>query len=90
MRRAREFLTNLGCAITAGILSAIAFPPLDIDWVIFFALVPLLWSISESKSNKHAFFYGMVSGILFGFFFAKFLTSASTWTGWASLSAADD
>ncbi|MBA4366659.1 MAG: apolipoprotein N-acyltransferase [Desulfobacterium sp.] len=49
-------------AIVSGLLMTSAFPKINLDWVAWFAFIPLLYSI-KNLSVKNAFYIGLVAGI---------------------------
>ena len=53
---------KLICALTSGVLLTAAFPPLKLEWVAGFALVPLLKAI-DGEPPKSAFIWGFVAGM---------------------------
>ena len=69
-------------AALSGVLMGLAYPPFEIDWLIWFALVPLLWVISRERRNLHLFAAGFVTGLVFYLIINHTLTSAEGWTGW--------
>jgi len=80
--KARSLLACLALAALSGVLMGVAYPPFEIDWLIWIALVPLLWVIRREKRNLHLFLAGFVSGLAFYLFINQPLTSAGGWTGW--------
>jgi len=51
-------------AVASGLMSAVAFPPWDLGWAAFIALVPLLLALDGSDSGEAAWL-GYVAGVAF-------------------------
>jgi apolipoprotein N-acyltransferase len=70
--------------VLSGILLALAFPPYNLGFLIFIALIPLFLFINlKQVSNKKALLGGMIAGFLFfGIFFNWFFgTAPFEWLG---------
>ena len=50
-------------AVLSGLILTASFPPSKLDWMVWFALVPLLKSIDD-ESPPHAFFLGLIAGLV--------------------------
>lgn len=59
-----EFRKKLLLSIFSGLLLAVIFPRLNLEFFAWFALVPLLILINKSKGFKDSFFYGFLTGIV--------------------------
>lgn len=66
-------------AISSGILLGLTYPPFGYSWLIWFALIPLLWAIHE---HRQPFLTGYIAGFIFCLIVTHPLTSAHEWTGW--------
>jgi len=70
--------------ILSGVLLILAYPPYDLEFLIWFALIPLFWFVFAEKINpKKAFIGGTICGIVF---FGKlfdwlFATAPFEWLG---------
>jgi len=52
--------------ILSGVLLILAYPPYDLEFLIWFALIPLFWFVFAEKINpKKAFIGGTICGIVF-------------------------
>lgn len=69
-------------AVLSGTLMGLAYPPFEIDWLIWIALVPLLWVIATAERASQAALAGFVAGLIFFLFVNQPLTSSQGWTGW--------
>jgi apolipoprotein N-acyltransferase len=70
--------------ITSGLLLFLAYPPQDLWFLVFIALIPLFWFLfSEKTSFKKAFWGGGVTGFIFmgGLFVWLFYTAPFEWLG---------
>lgn len=70
--------------ILSGILLILAYPPYDLEFLIWIALIPLFWFLAlKQTSPKKAFFGGTICGILFfGKLFSWiFATAPFEWLG---------
>ncbi len=56
---------SLLASATSGLLLATAFPPWQLDLIVWIALVPLLWSIRSCRTSTEAALCGWVSGFFF-------------------------
>jgi apolipoprotein N-acyltransferase len=77
---------NLWLALPAlsGILLFLAYPPQDLWFLVFIALIPLFWFLfSEKISFKKAFWGGAITGFIFmgGLFVWLFYTAPFEWLG---------
>ena len=85
------FLTKAAIALLGGISLALAYPPFGQSYLIFFSIIPLLFSLSlpvPPFSRKRQFFHGFGVGYSYGlgFFLMNFkwlLTVA--WAGWLAM-----
>jgi len=80
--KARGLLPCLALAALSGTLMGLTYPPFEIDWLIWLALVPLLWVIRSERRTLHLFVTGFVTGLVFYLIINQSLTSAEGWTGW--------
>jgi len=80
--KARSLLPCLSLAALSGVLMGLAYPPFEINWLIWVALVPLLWVIVTADRKLHAFLAGFIAGFIFFIFVIQPLTSSQGWTGW--------
>ena len=80
--KARGLLPCLALAALSGTLMGLTYPPFEIDWLIWLALVPLLWVIRSERRTLHLFVAGFVTGLVFYLIINQSLTSAEGWTGW--------
>ncbi|MBE9504296.1 MAG: apolipoprotein N-acyltransferase, partial [Proteobacteria bacterium] len=53
-----------GFSILSAALYVLASPPIDLEFIGFFCLTPLLFAIKESKSTRHALGAGLGSGLV--------------------------
>ena len=49
-------------SILSGLMLTASFPPGKLDWIVWFALIPLLKSL-EKESYSHAFILGLITGL---------------------------
>ena len=49
-------------SILSGVMLTVSFPPGKLDWIVWFALVPLLKNL-EKESYSHAFTLGLITGL---------------------------
>ncbi len=71
-------------ATLSGLLLFLAYPPQNLWFLVFFALVPLFWSLfSEKINSKKAFWAGTIAGFIFmaGLFVWLFQTAPFEWLG---------
>ncbi len=73
-----------GCSALSGVLLYLSFPPVDMWWLSFVALVPLLVILPMTRSQLVAAFYGGVAGLLF-YVPALFWLASVTVGGWLLL-----
>ena len=74
-----------GVAGLSGVAAALAFPPFEAGFLVWVALVPLLWIVRSSRSVPRAALVGWFAGSLFYFLILGPLASAYLWSGWASV-----
>lgn len=60
----KKISTNLVLSIVCGIFTATAFPKFYANWLIFVALVPVVWATYHSKKYA-SFFWGFIAGFTF-------------------------
>ncbi|MHB1695087.1 MAG: apolipoprotein N-acyltransferase [bacterium] len=60
----RSILINSASACLSGILIGFLFPNFNFEFLAWFALVPLLYAVNNSKNFKESFLYGFLSGII--------------------------
>jgi apolipoprotein N-acyltransferase len=60
--REYSFIRKILCAILSGIMLTASFPPGNLQWVAWFALVPLLMSLNNEPPSR-AFLLGLIAGI---------------------------
>ncbi|MDP3703968.1 MAG: apolipoprotein N-acyltransferase [Candidatus Omnitrophota bacterium] len=70
-------------ALLSGILLGLAFPPVDLKWLAWVGLAPLLWAIRRCERPRRAFGLGYLAGFIFFLITLHPLVSAHAWTGWA-------
>ncbi len=58
-----EKLVNIALAILTGILYAFLFPDFNLEFLAWFFLLPLLYSVNRAKNFKESFLYGFISGV---------------------------
>lgn len=56
---------NLYLSVISGIFLILIFPKFDLEFIAWFALVPLLLSISSSENPKDAFKTGFITGFIY-------------------------
>lgn len=76
-------------AALSGVLLGLSYPPADFSWLIWVALVPLLWSVMHQKHAGRLFLIGLVAGTVFYLIATRPLVSAHLWAGWQAGSSAD-
>ncbi len=81
-RQTKSFMPWVLPSITSGVLLGIAFPPLDLTWLVWFGLAPLLWVSFNEPRRAQAFFSGFIAGLLFWLINLRPLVSAYLWSGW--------
>ena len=70
--------------ILSGLLLFLSYPPQNLWFLVFLALVPLFWFLfSEKTSDKQAFWGSLISGFIFigGLFVWLFYTAPFEWLG---------
>gem|GEM_PF-6765253 len=87
----KKFGVQTFLTLLSGALSAIAYPPFNQPYLIFFSLIPLFFLLDltfPTSAKKHLFWHGFRLGYLFGvgFFLVNFkwLTTVA-WFGWLSI-----
>lgn len=83
----RSTFAGLMLAVLSGVLLGLAFPPLDFSWLIWMALVPLLWATMHAPGARVAFAYGLTTAVIFYLITTYPLTSAHSWSGWQSVAS---
>lgn len=68
--------------VVSGLLLALSYPPLEWSWLVWIALVPLLWAMHSNGSSRTVFFAGFATGLAFYLISLFPLTSGHEWTGW--------
>lgn len=62
----RRRLARVGAAAASGVLLAAAHPPLDAGWLVFVALLPLLWAVTSGRRRfRTSLALGYISGAVF-------------------------
>jgi len=56
-----KYPSPLLCAVLSGVMLTASFPPGRLEWMVWFALVPLLWAVSDAPPGR-AFRLGFVAG----------------------------
>lgn len=67
-----------------GLLLGLAHPPAELSWLVWVALVPLLWAVFNEHRNWHLLGMGTIAGTIFHLIALYPLTSAHLWAGWQS------
>lgn len=70
--------------VLSGVLLFLAYPPQDLWFLVFIALIPFFWFLfSEKTSLKQAFWGGSIAGFIFmgGLFVWLFYTAPFEWLG---------
>jgi len=75
----------LAWSALSGVLCALAFPPYSQTWLIWIALVPLLWVVLTAPRTGRAFWAGLVAGSVLFLIGLRPLVSAHLWSGWQEL-----
>ena len=83
-RAAPPNLVPAGLAAAAGLLAGAAFPPFDLKWLVWVALVPLVLAVARSSSPRAALGHGYTAGLVFFLSTLHPLVSAHSWIGWAA------
>ena len=60
--------------ICSGIMLVLIFPRFNLDWIAWFALIPLFFALHEQPLNR-VVLYGFVSGFVFYFFGLNWVTN---------------
>lgn len=60
----RDFLMRAALSALSGLLIAFLFPNFNLEFLAWFALIPLLYVIKKSKGFKDSFFYGFIAGLV--------------------------
>ncbi len=71
-------------ALLSGLLLGCAFPPVDLKWLVWVGLVPLLWTLTETRSTFRAIILGWLAGLAFFLLTLHPLVSVHSWTGWST------
>ena len=58
-------IPDVSVAILSGLLLGCAFPPVDLKWLVWMGLAPLLWAIDRCGRPRRAFVLGYLAGFLF-------------------------
>ncbi|RYD39732.1 MAG: apolipoprotein N-acyltransferase, partial [Verrucomicrobiaceae bacterium] len=56
---------RIAAAVASGLLVAGAFPPLDLTWLVWIGMIPLLWalwSIDGKRAGLRGFLIGYLAG----------------------------
>src|SRR3989339_836496 len=69
-------------SFVSGLVLATIFPPLNLWWVAWMALVPLLYVVSQAASPREAGWYGGLTGLVFSGPTFAFIFSLGHWVGW--------
>lgn len=77
-------------AALSGLLLGLAYPPADFSWIIWVALVPLLWAVRRCPRPASAAWLGLVTAVIFYLIVTHPLTSAHAWAGWQSAATPED
>lgn len=90
-RRARRRLTaGLLPGALSGVLLGLAHPPADLPWLIWVALVPLLWAVQRQPRGLQAFVPGLAAGFLLFLITIHPATSAHLWSGWQTAATPEE
>lgn len=57
-----KFRIKIGVAVFSGLMLTASFPPGNLDWMAWIALVPLFWSL-KNESPSRAFKLGFITGV---------------------------
>lgn len=77
-------------AVLSGALMGLAFPPADLPWLVWVALVPLLWAVQRQPSGLWAFLPGIATGFVFFLITIHPATSAYVWSGWQTAATPEE
>ena len=58
----RMSLKDVGLAVLSGLMLTVSFPPINLDWIAWISLIPLLLSLRD-KSSAIAFQLGLIAGL---------------------------
>jgi apolipoprotein N-acyltransferase len=58
----RTGLIDVGLAVLSGLMLTVSFAPVNLDWIAWISLIPLLLSL-RGKSSKGAFWLGFIAGL---------------------------
>ena len=72
---------NIIASILSGILLIIVFPKFSIHYLVWFALIPLIWAIKNEKNIKNSFLLGWCCGRVFFIGLLYWLVSTITYFG---------
>ena len=59
-----DFLMRAALSALSGLLIAFLFPNFNLEFLAWFALIPLLYVIKKSRGFKDSFFYGFIAGLV--------------------------
>ena len=74
-------LNNLILSIVSGALMALIFPQLNLSWLAWFGLLPLLFALSRTKDPRQAAWCGFFFGIPFYGITFSFISTLGEWVG---------
>ena len=81
---AKKLLTYLSLSVLSGLLLAYSWPYIgDLEWMIFFAFIPLLWMERKISEDKPKY----TSGAVFAFSYLSFLIFNVITTWWIKLAS---
>jgi apolipoprotein N-acyltransferase len=72
-------------SLAAGALLSAAFPPLNVPWLGWIGLLPLLMALRGAATLRQAALYGWLAGAAFSLLVTDPLVTGHTWTGWAQV-----
>ncbi|MDR2431362.1 MAG: apolipoprotein N-acyltransferase [Candidatus Margulisbacteria bacterium] len=58
-------LAGILLVIISALLTALAFPPLNLFWLAFFSLMPLFYAFYRAENYRQVFFYGALFALIF-------------------------
>jgi len=79
-----------GPAVLSALLLALAFPPAEVSWLAYVALVPLLVTAVRAKTGSDAFWSAYLGGLVFfgvNLYWIAPISWPGTLIGWAALTA---
>lgn len=79
---ARRLAVGILPGALSGVLLGISHPPADLPWLIWVALVPLLWVVQRQPRGLQAFLPGVAAGFALFAITIHPATSAHLWSGW--------